>query len=409
LREKMVVTKGVDCPRTDDQNGDRHGMGMMTMLTGTDVVLPPGTSKEDREDTNSKAITAGAPTIDQYVLAKIKALQGTRFPSIQLAGTARSGQNRSFTCLTTISYSGPSKPLFGEARSTVAFNNILGAAMLGDGRPIDPAIVARQQAQGKSVLDFVLGDLRRLKQQVPSAQNPKLDEHIDAIRQLEQRITTAPPPRLAGCTKPTLMPEPKTGGKGATSDESAHIAVSTNMLAIIRCAFQCDVTRVASFTFADGNNGMRPKAYVPGASFSIEGEHHGDVSHGGSGADAVVGKVQTDKLYGDLTAAALLEMDKVLEGDPAGKTTMLDNTLALYFTECSIGDEHSTNDMPSLLFGGKFLNLAVGNYLTYSPSIYMNDVWTSVLNAWGQPINQYGDPKWCKGSGPQAAKGLIKG
>jgi hypothetical protein len=409
LREKMLVAKGVSCPRTDDQNGDRHGMGMMTMLAGTDVVMPPGTSRDDREDTNSKAITAGSPTIDQYALAKVRALQGTRFPSIQLAGTARSGQNQSFTCLTTISYGGPSKPLFGEARSQTAFNNILGAVMVGGGRPVDPAIIARQQAQGKSVLDFVLGDLKRLKTQIPAAQNPKLDEHVGAIRLLEQRITSEPPPLLAGCIKPTLVPEPKRSGKGVSDDEAAHIAISTNMLAIIRCAFQCDVTRVASFTFADGNNGMRPKSYVPGASFSIEGEHHGDVSHGGDGADAVKGKVETDKLYGDLTAAALLEMDKVPEGDPAAKTTLLDNTLTFYFSECSIGDEHSTNDMPSLLFGGKFLNLNVGNYVTNPSPIYQNDVWTTLLNAWGVPLERYGDPKWCKGAGPQAAKGIIRG
>jgi hypothetical protein len=410
LRAKMVVAKGVDCPRTDAVNGDRHGMGIMTMLAGTMVVQPPGTSRSDLEDTNSKTITAGAPTIDQYVLDRtngIKALAGTRFPSIQLAGTARSAQNRSFTCLTTISYGGPSKPLYAEARSQVAFNNILGAVMVGGGRPVDPAVIARQQAQGKSVLDFVLGDLARLKGQVPASQQPKLEAHTEAIRQLELRITTDPPPLLAGCVKPTLIPEPSLGSPGATKDEAAHQAVSTNMLAIIRCAFQCDVTRVASFTFADGNNGMRPHSYVPNPTFSIEGEHHGDVSHGGSSPDAVAAKVQTDKLYGDLTATMLTEMDKVPEGD--GGATLLDNTLSFYFSECSIGDDHNTKDMPIIFFGGKFLKLAVGNYLRFTPSLYMNDVWTTILNAWGHPLEHFSDPAWCRAAGPQAAPGLIAG
>jgi hypothetical protein len=407
LRSKMVVMKGVDCPRTDEVNGDRHGMGIMTMLCGTMVVQPPGTSASDLDDTNSKTITAGAPTIDQYLLGSngVKALQGTRFPSIQLAGTARSSQNRQFTCLTTISYGGPSKPLFGETRSQVAFNNILGAVMVGGGGPVDPALIARQQAQGKSVLDFVLGDLTRLKGQVPATQKPKLDAHTQAIRELELRITTAPPPMLAGCVKPTLMPEPTVGEPGATKDEAAHGALSANMLSIIKCAFQCDVTRVASFSFADGNNGMRPRSYVPNASFTIEGEHHGDVSHGGSGPDAVTAKVQTDKLYGDITAGLLTDMDKV----PEGTGTLLDNTLSFYFSECSIGDDHNTKDMPIIFFGGKFLKLAVGNYLAYTPSLYMNDVWTTVLNAWGLPVDRYSDPKWCRSSGAQSAKGLIAG
>jgi len=66
-------------------------------------------------------------------------------------------------------------------------------------------------------------------------------------------------------------------------------------------------------------------------------------------------------------------------------------------------------DLCSLFFGGKFLRLNVGNYLAYAPKIYMNDVWTSILNAWGKQTNQFGEPKYCKASGPGAAKGLIIG
>ena len=62
-------------------------------------------------------------------------------------------------------------------------------------------------------------------------------------------------------------------------------------------------------------------------------------------------------------------------------------------------------DLCSLLFGGKFLQLNVGNYLNYAPKIYQNDVWTSMLNAWGCPSEQFGDPMYCKGAGPAAAKG----
>jgi hypothetical protein len=39
----------------------------------------------------------------------------------------------------------------------------------------------------------------------------------------------------------------------------------------------------------------------------------------------------------------------------------------------------------------------------------MNDVWTSILNAWGKQTDQFGEPMYCKGRGPAAAKGLIMG
>jgi hypothetical protein len=251
-------------------------------------------------------------------------------------------------------------------------------------------------------------DLGRLKTQIPSSQNVKLDAHLEGIRLLESRISKGPAPMTAGCSKPTLVADPQTSLTGRERDEVIHATVCANNLAIIRAAFQCDLTRVATFTFADGNNDLHPRSYVPNPTFKITGNHHDGVSHGGKqNRDAQIAKKETDVFYCNLTAKALLDMDHVTEGLPG--ETMLDHTLTYYFSECSYGDDHEMIDLCSLLFGGKFLKLAVGNYLNYSPKIYWNDVWTSVLNAWGVPTQQFGDPMYCKKSGPAAAKGLILG
>ena len=83
--------------------------------------------------------------------------------------------------------------------------------------------------------------------------------------------------------------------------------------------------------------------------------------------------------------------------------------MTYYFSECSYGDDHEMIDLCSLYFGGKFLNLNVGNYLSYTPKIYQNDMWTSILNAWKHPIEQFGDPLYARARGPAAARGLIAG
>jgi hypothetical protein len=267
--------------------------------------------------------------------------------------------------------------------------------------------------QRKSVLDFVRTDLDRLGKVVPAAQRVKLDSHLDGIRLLEAKLssmstTPAPMTATAGCMKPTLGAEPATRQSGREKDEVIHATVCANNLAIIRAAFQCDLTRVASFSFADANNDLHPQAFVPGYSSHIDGNHHDGVSHGGKqNKDAQVAKRETDMFYGNLTAQALLAMDEVKEG--AAGETLLDNTLVFYFSECSYGDDHEMIDMCSLLFGGKFLKLATGNYFNYTPKIYQNDVYTSLLNAWGLPTDRFGDPKYCKGAGPGAARGLILG
>jgi hypothetical protein len=411
LRNKMVVYRGVDGPPNNTQPGDKHGGGIIGQVTGRLAVQPPNASASDRADGDSKTITAATPSFDQFILqAGIPGVQPAAgaAKSIHLSGNTRSGQGQHFACLSCISYAGVSQPKFGEPRPMKNYVNILGNAMVGPGAAVDPAVLDRQLAQKKSVFDFVRSDLARLKTQIPSSQNVKLDAHLEGIRLLESRISKSPPPVTAGCSKPTLAQEPATTKTGREKDEVIHATVSANNLAIIRAAFQCDLSRVATFTFADGNNDLHPKNYVPGASFGIDGNHHDGVSHGGkTNKDAQLAKKETDIFYGNLTAKALMDMDKVPEG--ANGETLLDNTLAFYFSECSYGDDHEMIDLCSLLFGGKFLKLNVGNYFNYAPKIYQNDVWTSLLNAWGQETSQFGDPKYCKGSGPAAAKGLIMG
>jgi hypothetical protein len=208
------------------------------------------------------------------------------------------------------------------------------------------------------------------------------------------------------CTRPTLRERPDSGLPESDREEREHEWTSRNMLSILKACFQCDVTRVASFTFADGNSTLRPRMFVPGGSFQNSSDHHG-VSHSGTEDDAVRAKSETDKFYGDMLGQMLAEMDQIPEGDPALGETLLDHTLVIYFSECSLGDDHSPRDMPVALFGGKFLNLNRGRFIDYGPSIYINDVWTSLLNAWGLDLEQYGDPRWCASSGPDAAPGLF--
>jgi hypothetical protein len=299
------------------------------------------------------------------------------------------GNGNGYTCLQVMSYSGPAQTMPGEGRSANAFTTIFGTMMPGG---MDPAVLARQAAQSKSVLDLVIGDLNRLRGRVPSSQYLKMDAHLDAIRQLEANIVTPPP--TGTIVRPTLATEPTTGNPGADRDEAAHQMTIRNMLSIIRCAFQSDLTRVATITFADGNNPMAPKNFVPGSNWSIGSDHH-SVSHSGVSLDSLKAKGGAEKMYADEVARLVIDMQNTPEGPPG--ETLLDHTLVVYLNECSIGDDHHQQDMPILLIGGKFLKLHTNDFLKLSASRYMNDVWSSVLTAWGVPTTTWGDTKYSKG------------
>ena len=78
---------------------------------------------------------------------------------------------------------------------------------------------------------------------------------MQAIRELELKVTTMPPPTGGGCTKPTLAMQPK-GAGSISNDEAEHGTLIKNMFSIIKSAFQCDATRVATITFANGNSNL---------------------------------------------------------------------------------------------------------------------------------------------------------
>jgi hypothetical protein len=290
------------------------------------------------------------------------------------------------SCIKVLSYAGNGLPLWPEGRSQNAFNNIFGTPM-----GLDPATIARRQAQKKSMLDLVARDLNRLRSMVPSSQYPKLDAHLTAIRELEARLTPGPG-AMTPIVKPTLVPEPTSGHNGANADEAGHAALIENMLEIIRCAFASDLTRVASITYADVNNPLRPIAFCPNPGF-VTTNDGGAVANGGQGADTLEAKGEMAAFYTRLTAQGLARMAQT----PEGAGSLLDNVLGMFFTERRDGDDHERRRNPLMLFGGKFLKLNTGQFKIVAPNVYVNDVWASVLTAWGAPTTIYGDPQYAKG------------
>jgi hypothetical protein len=177
--------------------------------------------------------------------------------------------------------------------------------------------------------------------------------------------------------------------------------VHENQLAIIRCAFQSDLTRVATFTSGHGNNEDQVHKYFNPPDFPFQGDGHG-CSHNGKMPDALKAKAEVSKIFIDAVAKMLVDMNSIPEG-PAGGT-MLDNTLDFVFSECSDGDGHSVVG-PCLWAGGKWLKLQTGQHI-FTPDKYINSFWISFLKASGVQLplgaagsrantEIWGDPAMC--------------
>ncbi len=373
-------------------NGDKHVHGMVYMMSGWVPVPTTNPATPEADMYNAKLITSKTPSIDQQVLTQLPNVfrgpdpsvpgsKPTPFASIQLCGSPYSmlSNSNSYTCLKVISYADMNKPMGGEARSQTAFNNIFGTAMMPG---VDQAAFAKQQALKRSILDFVQSDIQRLQPKVPASQRVKLDAQLTSIRSLEMRITTTPPP-AGQVVAPTLEAEP-TGAYEARVNE-----VLANQLAIIRCAFQSDLTRVATFSASHGNNADQVQGYFQPPSFGYRGDGHG-CSHNGKSPDALLAKGEVSALFLKAVAKMFADMDATMEG----QDTLLDNTFGLVFSECLDGDPHSPT-FPMFVAGGKWLKMTTGGkHLNIATDRYVNDFWISALNAMGAQVTTWGDPQY---------------
>jgi hypothetical protein len=380
VRDSMVILNGVNCPRDNGWPGDKHAAGIMVMMSGRRPIEIPGTNSGG--DFNAKNQCAAGPTFDQFMLQKSTALQGTTTPSIQ--ATAYRPSSVGLPNFKVLSYTGQNGPLFPESRPATLFGGLFGAAIPN----LSPERAAKLRALDKGVLDFVHQDLTRLRGSVPKSQLSKLDAHLGGIQALETRLN-APTPgtgAMPACQPPVQGALANPAGD-VTIDEAQHEAVARNQMAIILTAFQCDLTRVATFSFAAGASALRFSKIIPG--FTNGAGHH-DLSHQ---PDQHAQHAQVDAFYSRMLAEMLLNMKNTADGDGS----LLDHTLVVYFNECAIGANHTTENMPVLLFGGKSLRLQTGRHLRYGGK-FITDVWSAVGNAMGVPMTTFGDPAFNKGT-----------
>jgi hypothetical protein len=136
----------------------------------------------------------------------------------------------------------------------------------------------------------------------------------------------------------------------------------------------------------------------------VEGYHA--VSHN-TGENPHQGQFAVDKYHCTMTANLLADLANTPDGMTGG--SLLDNTLVVYWNECSVGNTHDWRNMPVLLFGGKFLNLKGGLYHDFSAKSggigrYMSDFWVEVSKRWAmaegvmgtgyEPLVKYGADQW---------------
>jgi len=205
LKGDMVIIDGLNMDVIPGPGGG-HEKGTVVMVTGA----PTKWTRTGQTETDD-AMAAG-PSIDQLLLAKSTKLQGTGFKSLQaLCDDRIDHQEISCRCITYDVATQPQSGIPGPGVTGAAYENIpirptlrpldLYNRVFGTMTPGGPSTdVLRARAQKKSVLDFSLRELTRLRSLAPASQKALMDAHESAIRDLEKELDSQIDPTMCGIT-----------------------------------------------------------------------------------------------------------------------------------------------------------------------------------------------------------------
>jgi hypothetical protein len=228
-------------------------------------------------------------------------------------------------------------------------------------------------AKRKSLLDFVGSNLMSYRVRVSREDKAVIDGHLQAIRDLENRLATPVGSGPGGACRPGETPMPMDDAAILSTDKLYPI-IMRSYFDISLAALRCGVTRVVTLQLGDcsGNSvnfgafvdGIPPKNVGGDAKTPFRNWHdlgHNPVSGG------VDHKKMVDKWFMTEFAAVIKKMKESPE--PGG--SLLDNSLFLWANHMETGDTHFTQAVPWMLAG------KAGGYLLTG----------QCANSTGKPIN----------------------
>jgi hypothetical protein len=291
-------------------------------------------------------------SLDQILAKEIGSR--TKFPSIQLgtrASSATGACEDNYACAynNNLSWSGPTTFLPKQVNPRDVFNRLFGA---GAPKPIPgmPGPVDNSAFFGKSILDVVARRADVLRQKVGKTDKAKLDEYFTAVREVEGRLE-----RIGGMTVPganqCVVPAPPKDSAMGEIPFPEHLNLMSDMIAL---AFQCDVTRIATFMFEHSFSDARSFAFLPGVTV----RHHA-VSH----STNLVQEEKINRFYVERFAYLLGKLKAMKEGD----RTVLDNSIIYFGSEFGDGHLHDHRKVALLVAGKAGGRWKTGLHVDYPP------------------------------------------
>jgi hypothetical protein len=347
--------------------GSEHARGTGGLLTAR----PLNSGSEFESFGNTTSGWGSGQSLDQYLVERLN--PPTTHKSLQLGVHVRDTEVRA-----RISYKASNQPIPPREDPKDTFMALFGD-MMGGGGMADPAL-ARLWQQRKSVFDLSNAETERLKGLVGMEDRVKLDAHLTAMRDVEQRLVMMPGAG-GGSGTADCMPPAMQDVDLNVDDE--YLAAGQLQMDMAAAALACDQTRIVTvqWSYSESEHLFQ--------FLGINGNHHGishDFNTSGANFDAY-NEIQT--WYAQRVADFLAKLDSYPEGDG----TLLDHTLVLWGSEIGESSQHDLTLMPYVLGGKAGGKIRSGRYLDYSSARKdSNQLLVSIAHAMGaEDLTSFGD------------------
>ncbi len=289
--------------------------------------------------------------------------RSTKVPSLVLGCEAANPsvhKNYSMMYSSHISWSSPTTPTPLELYPALAFDRLFKDEV---------------QRGDKSVLDAVLADAGDLRRQISTTDQRKLDEYLDSVRDVEQRIANAGKKGELQGWRPTLnkpnIPRPPDGIPQNIAD---HMRLMCDILVL---GFQTDTTRITTLKLNNDHSSLR----FP--HLSVDYMIHHLLSHSDT-ADWL----KVNQFFVQQLAYIATKLDSIQEGE----RTALDNSMLMLCSSMMSG-HHDATQLPVVMLGRGGGRIKTGQVLDYrdKPNRQMCRLYLSIMDKMNVRPKQFGD------------------
>lgn len=306
-------------------------------------------------------------TVDQIAAKQLG--RETQLPSLELAMDMMQtvGQcDNGYACVyqNNLSWSSPTTPLPAEAHPRLVFEMLFGEG----GSRADRQAALRRRA---SLLDFVKDDLARLAREIGPADRARVDQYLEAVRDVERRIQKAE----RDVSEKVLPDLDRPVGAPAAYADHARLMFDLQLLAM-----QGDVTRVITFQLArETSNRTYPEIGVP--------DPHHPLSHHGNDPAKIARMAKINQFHVSLFAEFLARLKATKEGNG----TLLDHSLILYGSGMGNPNVHDHTNLPILVAGGAAGGMKGGRHIRFTKATPLANVHLTLLDKVGVRLDRFAD------------------